>query len=485
MVRDGVLLAREHRPELRWLVPFRECSDDELQRVLGLVERRAVPADTRLVRAGEQGERLFVVVSGSVRVHNAAGLDHLLGPGDVVGELSVLGGEPSTADVDAVTASELLVVDAADLPALLEIAPVARRLRSIGRARLAAEPGTAVEAASVTVFVPRPHVRGVGAGMHARSDVPARPVRSAVLILLALIVGGASTWFVLERDATTAVDIGDVLADARADGAAPATTTGRPAAVPGPAGRPADAQTAQRPGTVEPDAPVPVDEPAAPATPPPAPASGDEPAPGARFQLPAPGVYSYATTGSERINLGASHTYPDETHAIVRHTGGCGWEVEHRVIEEHVDQHERCTTADAVSVVADGRDVEFFGQRDGLTYSCDPPVRALSDAPAGTVTTGSCPSEDGSSVAAYEVRFVGIEQVEVGGQDVRTAHLHVEFVMTGDARGTSTADFWVQPDTGLIVRQHRVVDTYARAAWGDVRYQEEATFHLLSLTPRG
>jgi hypothetical protein len=248
-----------------------------------------------------------------------------------------------------------------------------------------------------------------------------------------------------------------------------------------PEARPTTGDTAADPVAVDAQ---PADQPAA--TPTNAPTAADKPVTATpRFRPPAAGVYSYATTGGDRINLaGASHQYPAETHAIVRHTGGCGWAVEHRVLEEHIDFHDRCSSDDAVSVLADGREVEFFGQRDGLTYHCDPPARTLWDTADETVSTGTCSTEEGDSDADYVGTFVGLESLDVGGVRVETVHVHLEFEMTGSARGTSTVDFWLHPDTGLIVREERVVDTYARAVWGDVRYQEEATFHLLSLTPQ-
>jgi hypothetical protein len=480
---------------LETLVPFIDCDPTEVARVRELSRQIHAAAGDRVITAGERGERLYVVMSGAVRVRNADGLDHQLGRGDVVGELAMLGGEPSSADVIAVVDTDLLAIEASAIPELLEIAPVAARLRAIGRARLAAPAAVAVEAAIVPVIRPRPVVRGVGAGIHSRTEVPARPVRAVLLIGLVVVLGLVGAWVMTQRNAATVVDLDEVLADARSDdpvATAPTTPVVSPQAGSGPAADPASGATdsdpvapeAQpTPGTAEVDAATydqvgdqPVVDPAPPA---------DAPQSSPRFRLPAAGVYSYATTGGDRINVaGASHRYPEVTHAILRHTGGCGWSVEHRVLEEHVDLHDRCSATDAVSVVADGRDVEFFGQRDGLMYHCNPPARTLWDTPVGTVSTGTCATADGDSDADYVGTFIGLETLDVGGAPVETAHVHLEFEMTGSARGTSTVDFWLHPETGLIVREERVVDTYARAVWGDVRYQEEATFHLLSLTPQ-
>jgi hypothetical protein len=475
-----------------------DCSPDEIERVRDLSQHVRAAAGERLIVEGEAGERLYVLISGALRVHSTKGLDHELAPGDVVGELAMLGGEPASADVTAIVPSDLLEIQASAVPALLRIGPVAHRLRAIGGARLVAPAAVAVEARSVPVVRPRPVVRGVGAGMYARTEVPVRPVRAVVLTGIVVLLCLLGAWVMAERNATTLVGLDDILADARTgEGLPPAVPIDASAGTsdtsdvvgethvsdtdaPGTHGSPTEpAPTAAAP--MNPSADQPVPEPGSASS-----TATDDPVSAApRFRPPAAGVYSYATTGGERINLvGARHQYPAETHAIIRHTGGCGWSSEHRVLEEHVDLHDRCSSDEAVLVLADGREVEFFGQRDGLMYHCDPPALALWDTPDGSVTTGTCSTSDGESDAHYETTFVGLQLLEVGGESVETAHVHLEFEMTGSSRGTSTVDFWLHPETGLIVRQERVVDTYARAVWGDVRYQEEATFHLLSLTPR-
>ncbi|MBW3664973.1 MAG: hypothetical protein KY469_17905 [Actinobacteria bacterium] len=165
-------------------------------------------------------------------------------------------------------------------------------------------------------------------------------------------------------------------------------------------------------------------------------------------------------------------------------TEGCGWHVEHRVIEEHTDIHDRCSTAEQVSVLARGSEVEFFGQRDGLVYRCDPPAQLLRvGADPGTTSSGSCASADGEGEARYSGVLIGLEQLTIGGQSVDTVHIRALYKLSGRANGTSTVDWWLHPETGLTVREERTVDTRARAMWGDVRYQEQATFELLSLTP--
>lgn len=491
--------------DLQRLVPFQDCTLEELGRAAALCRPVSVGADTQLLVEGAQGHGVIVVRTGEVRVRNGADLDAALGPGDVLGELSAMAGEPVSADVVTTEPSELLVIAAEDVPALLAIPPVGRRLRAIARARIVAGGRSAVEATAVPMVRQAPRVRGPGAGMYSKNQLPNRLVRVSILLLLLAGAGAGAAWFGNARNRTTAVSLEEALAAVRnpAPTVPAVSTTDLPGSDPSPTTTMSrrEVTSESSPGALPEPTPipqVPAARRAAPAVAKPdavatsaAQTAGTRDSTSAatatttRFHPPAAGVYSYATTGSERIDLGgAHHDYPAETHAIVRTDDTCGWSVEHEVIKEHVDRHERCSDTDAVFVLADGRDVEFYGQRESVTYRCPRTTRLLWDATPGTTSTGGCATPDGRSRFDYEGVFVGAESVSVENQAVDVVHLHIEFTMTGDVRGTSTTDFWLAAESGLIVREERTVDTHAKSALGDVHYQERAAFRLESLTPR-
>jgi CRP-like cAMP-binding protein len=75
---------------------------------------RKVEAGERLFSAGDPGEEMYVIRSGSVRVYvEAAGIEKtlaILGPGEFVGEMSVLNSKPRNADAVMHEAGELLVI---------------------------------------------------------------------------------------------------------------------------------------------------------------------------------------------------------------------------------------------------------------------------------------------------------------------------------------------------------------------------------------
>jgi hypothetical protein len=198
---------------------------------------------------------------------------------------------------------------------------------------------------------------------------------------------------------------------------------------------------------------------------------------------PAAGVYTYATDGWESVSvLGGHHRYPSRSYAVVRRTDGCGWEVEHWIIAEHVDRHGRCTTGDVISLTYEGREVKFYGRRDGLRYACDPTAaRVPLDAGPGTVTSASC--RTGGNEMQLTARRQTDEPIVVAGMPIDAVHLRVDIVMRGRADGTSAVDFWLHPVSGLILKERRVVDIRGDAVFGEVRYREEVALRLESLTP--
>jgi diguanylate cyclase (GGDEF)-like protein len=95
----------------------------------------ALASGETLLTAGSSNDRLYLVLSGSVRVRMARGDESnptnvtlvSLGPGECVGELSILDGRPVSADVIAEESTVLTSFDHNQLWALIEASPVAAR----------------------------------------------------------------------------------------------------------------------------------------------------------------------------------------------------------------------------------------------------------------------------------------------------------------------------------------------------------------------
>ena len=121
---------RARRTELLSHMPlFSACNQRELAQVVALTVPAEFPAGSVLTRQGATGGLAFVIATGSAEVVRGGRRLARLGPGDVVGELSLIDGEPRSATVRALTDMQVLEISAGDLRKLLRKAPaVVRKL---------------------------------------------------------------------------------------------------------------------------------------------------------------------------------------------------------------------------------------------------------------------------------------------------------------------------------------------------------------------
>jgi CPA1 family monovalent cation:H+ antiporter len=116
---------------------FSTCTQHQLSQVTALTTPDELSAGTVLTRQGAAGGIAYILASGRAEVLRNGRRLALLGPGDVVGELSLIDGQPRSATVRAVTDLEVLEIDARDLRRLLRKAPgVTRKLMEAMAVRL-------------------------------------------------------------------------------------------------------------------------------------------------------------------------------------------------------------------------------------------------------------------------------------------------------------------------------------------------------------
>jgi HEAT repeat protein/ATP/ADP translocase len=113
---------------LRRVPLFASLEPEDLQRIARTCSERTYPAEAMLMREGDIGNELLVLVEGTVRVVriDAAGNERLIRtyePGDHIGELAVLRERPRAASVIADTDVRGLVIDGANLNAILRERP--------------------------------------------------------------------------------------------------------------------------------------------------------------------------------------------------------------------------------------------------------------------------------------------------------------------------------------------------------------------------
>lgn len=116
---------------------FSACSKRDLGRIAGLVDEIDVPEGKVLTRRGEPGWECFVIAEGQATARLQGTRTASLGPGDVVGEMSLLDRGPRSATVTANTDMHLLVLTSRSFSSLINGSPlVARRIMAALAARL-------------------------------------------------------------------------------------------------------------------------------------------------------------------------------------------------------------------------------------------------------------------------------------------------------------------------------------------------------------
>jgi CRP-like cAMP-binding protein len=121
---------------------FRALPGEELAQIAEIAEEQPFTSGDQVFSEGEPGDALYLVVEGSVRVHQGDRQLAQLGPRDVFGEMAVLDSEPRSATVTAVKDSVLLKIARDDFRDILQERPeigmgvlkvLSRRLRDASR----------------------------------------------------------------------------------------------------------------------------------------------------------------------------------------------------------------------------------------------------------------------------------------------------------------------------------------------------------------
>lgn len=102
---------------------FAQTPDEALLDVAGLLAETSCAPGESIFTKGDQGDSMYVVVSGEVRIHDGALTLNQPGAGGVFGEMALLDPEPRTASATAATPTHLLRLDREPFYQLLENAP--------------------------------------------------------------------------------------------------------------------------------------------------------------------------------------------------------------------------------------------------------------------------------------------------------------------------------------------------------------------------
>ena len=107
---------------------FRDLDAAVVERIAALGVTRRLGADEVLFLKGDEGDALYGVLTGRVRISTAAPggkeiILNVMNPGDVFGEIALLDGGPRSADASAMSAATLLAIPRRNFVQLMEREP--------------------------------------------------------------------------------------------------------------------------------------------------------------------------------------------------------------------------------------------------------------------------------------------------------------------------------------------------------------------------
>ncbi len=131
-----------HSDLLKRVPLFESLNDDELSALSQVALPRVFPKDRVVIMAEDEGDTLFVIARGQVKVSIVSEdgrevILSILGEGNFFGEMSLLDGHPRSANVTTMHETELLMVRRADFLRLIQNIPqIAIKLLSVLATRL-------------------------------------------------------------------------------------------------------------------------------------------------------------------------------------------------------------------------------------------------------------------------------------------------------------------------------------------------------------
>ncbi len=102
---------------------FQELRDEFLVKLASAMDELSFPAQHNIFQQGEEGRSLYIVVSGSVKVHIGERDLAQLEEGAIFGEMSLFDAEPRSASVTTLKPSECLTLNQLQLIDAIEETP--------------------------------------------------------------------------------------------------------------------------------------------------------------------------------------------------------------------------------------------------------------------------------------------------------------------------------------------------------------------------
>lgn len=107
---------------------FEGLDSNELQALRSMMSLTSLRRGEKLFDEGERGERFYIITEGKVKVGHASAdgrenLLSILGPGEIIGELTLFDPGPRSTTATAVSPTQLLVLEHSDLMTFIDSHP--------------------------------------------------------------------------------------------------------------------------------------------------------------------------------------------------------------------------------------------------------------------------------------------------------------------------------------------------------------------------
>jgi hypothetical protein len=194
------------------------------------------------------------------------------------------------------------------------------------------------------------------------------------------------------------------------------------------------------------------------------------------------GVYLYATKGSESVNAlgGATHIYPAKT-SITAIEVPCGIQLRWAALEKRSTTWTFCSTAAGTELRTSDERHAFFGQSDHALYVCSGRLLIPQKPVAGATKPFTCRSNRNLEVG--EARVIGRATIDVDGRRLPAIRVSTDLTIRSRDSGSETIEWWLDTATALPLRIELRSRTSRKMWVGRVRYHEDLSLRLLSLTP--
>ena len=196
--------------------------------------------------------------------------------------------------------------------------------------------------------------------------------------------------------------------------------------------------------------------------------------------VPRPGVYSYRVDGFERASAGplrVSRPLPRRAPALVRPTPD-GYELEVRFSKEHVEGFRYRVDGRGIFAVQSRTELTFLGVgRDDRRALRPPPLHMPLRPHVGQEWRGTYRA--GDLVVRVRSRVLRAETLRIGGRSVPTVVVAIRSDTEGAHPGRRIETLWWSSEVGLPVRHETDLEIH-----GVVGLTAKATLELVSTQPR-